>query len=163
MRPWVIIPGGLISVLMLAACATPTVYQPAQTVSAVGFREAPLEDRRFRISFRTGDDAGPDAARDLALRRAAELTLERGHEWFMVADRHTEPARGGGGPRFSLGLGGADYGRRSAVGGGVGVGFGGASQSGYVATLEVVLGEGPRPGGVDVYDARDVLVSLIGA
>jgi hypothetical protein len=144
----------------LSACATPTVYQPATSVDAVGYSEIPLEDRRFRVNFRTGSDVDAQQARDYALRRAAELTLERGYDWFAVTERFIEPAVGGGGPRFSLGLGGADFGGGSAVGGGVGVGFGGTSQTGYVTTLEIVLGEGPKPESVDAYDARSVADSL---
>lgn len=150
----------LAALAVLSACATATVYRPAATEGGLGYSETALEDRRFRVNFRSGSDVSAVQAHDLALRRAAELTLERGYDWFEVTGRFTEPATGGGGPRFSLGLGGADFGNASAVGGGVGVGFGGRSQTGYVTTLEIVMGKGPRPDNVNAYDARAVASSL---
>ncbi len=145
---------------ILSACATPTVYQPAATPDAVGYSEFQLEERRYRVTFRTGNDVSLAEAQDLALRRAADLTLQQGYDWFAVTNRFTEAGTGGGGPRFSVGLGGTDFGSSSAIGGGVGVGFGGRSQSGYVSTLEFVVGTGPQPESADAYDARAVAASL---
>lgn len=161
MRAW-ICSAGFAALAFLSACATPTLYQPAAAPGAQGYSEMALEDRRYRVSFRSGGDTTLEASRDLALRRAADLTLEHGYEWFAVTGRISEPAVGGGGPRFSLGLGGADFGSSSAIGGGVGVGFGGRSQTGYVTTLEIVMGAGPKPESPDAYDARSVSMSLAG-
>ncbi|MBS0334138.1 MAG: hypothetical protein JSS35_15320, partial [Proteobacteria bacterium] len=103
--------------------------------------------------------ASPAQAHDLALRRAAELALADGYDWFRVYDGGVGFV-GGNGPRIGLGLGGASFGGRSAVGGSVGTGFdlGGGPQP--VATLDVVMGKGARPGGPDVYDARGVAQTL---
>lgn len=161
MRAW-ICSAGFAAIATLSACATPTLYQPATGPAAQGYSEMAIEERRYRVSFRSGSDTSVEASRDFALRRAADLTIENGYDWFAVTDRITEPAVGGGGPRFSVGLGGADFGSSSAIGGGVGVGFGGRSQTGYVTTLEIVMGAGPKPESPDAYDARSVALSLSG-
>jgi hypothetical protein len=146
--------------LSLAACATaPTIYQPAVGPRAVGFSEYRIEPGRYRITFRGGPGAPVAQVSDYALRRAADLALADGYDWFRISERFIEgqPDRG---PRMSLGLGGADFGRRSSVGVGLGTSFnlgGGPSVS---STIEVVMGKGPRPPGLDVYDARGVQRSI---
>lgn len=139
--------------LVLGGCATGTHYVPAVRAGAPGFSEQQIEADRWRVDFVTGDGASPALAGDYALLRAAELTLGKGGEWFTVVDRGVAPVAPRG-PRFSVGVGGADFGRRSAVGGGVGTGFGGGA--GAAASLEIVIGHGPRPGRPDAYDARAV-------
>jgi len=146
-----------ICILTLAACATPTRYGPAGSPHGVGYSERPIEPGRFRIVFRGGEGGGPQLVQDYALLRAAELTLANGADWFQVANRSTDvgpPA----GPAFSVGLGGASFGRHSAVGGGVSTGTGGDAT--YIATLEIVIGRGPKPDTPDAYDARSVQGSL---
>jgi hypothetical protein len=146
--------------LSVAACATaPTVYQPAVGPQAVGFSEYRIEPGRYRITFRGGPGAPVEQVSDYALRRAADLALADGYDWFRISERFIQgqPDRG---PRMSLGLGGADFGRRSAVGLGLGTSFnlgGGPSVS---STIEVMMGKGPRPPGLDVYDARAVQRTL---
>ena len=154
-----------LAALSLAACATPTVYQPAAGPNAVGYSEYRIEPGRYRVTFRGGDNASPEQVMDLALLRAADLALADGYDWFRVSDRFVSVADGGrGGPRISLGVGGANFGRHSAVGVGVGTGFnlGGGGYGGgvAVATLEVLMGRGAKPPGLDVYDAHAVRGSL---
>jgi hypothetical protein len=144
----------------LAACeTTPTVYQPLSTASAVGYSEMPIEQDRWRVTFRGGPGADPARVADLALRRAAELTLARGYDWFRVTQRYGE-GRGGGGPVVSLGAGSASFGRGSAfgVGGGLGFDLGGGPR--LTETIEVLMGHGAAPREPDVYDAHDVARSL---
>lgn len=143
--------------LALAGCATPTRYAPAMSPSDVGYHETQIEPERYRVTFHGG--SGADAARvnDLALLRAAELTLQHGYDWFRVIGRSTDMAAPSG-PQFSFGFGGASFGRHSAVGAGVGTTTGGDAT--FVANLEIQLGRGPNPGGPEVYDARSVVSSL---
>lgn len=142
----------------LMACATPTRYGPAVQPGAVGFSERPIESDRWRVGFRAGSGASPALAEDYALRRAAELTVERGFDWFRVVDRFVE-ATGATSPRFSIGGGSSSFsGRRysgSSIGAGVGFGFGG--EPAPASSLEVLFGRGPAPPEPDVYDAREVL------
>lgn len=145
----------------LAACETPmpTVYQAAGGPRAVGFSEMRIEPGRYRVTFHAGPGAAPVQAEDYALRRAADLAVTEGYDWFRVYGRDMAWT-GGGGPTIGLGLGGANFGRRSAVGGSVGTGFQLGGGPAPRATLEVVMGKGPRPAGPDVYDARGVQQSI---
>ena len=144
----------------LAGCATPPlVYAPATTPNAAGFSDARIENDRYRISYRAPVAAPSAALYDFALLRAAEVTLQQGYDWFRVTDR-SDDVRGARGPRLSLGTGGVDYGRSSAVGVGVSGGFylgGGPTQS---VTLEIQLGKGPVPRDRDIYDANDVATTI---
>lgn len=148
-----------LAALSLAACATPTVYQPAMRPQDVGYSEYRIEPGRFRVTFRGGDGASAGYVTDLAIRRAADLAIQEGYDWFRVSDRFVE-ARPGTGPRFSVGVGGgsSSWGRRSgsSVGVGLGTTFGGGGDMALTATLEVLMGKGPKPPGVDVYDAREI-------
>jgi hypothetical protein len=143
--------------LALAACATPTRYGPAASPGAVGYSELPLEAGRFRVTFHGGSGAGPTQVADYALLRAAELTLANGADWFQVVSRSTDVAPPAG-PAFSIGIGGASFGRHSAVGAGASTTTGGDAT--YIATLEIVVGHGPKPDTPDAYDARAVSTNL---
>lgn len=159
-----LIMSALAAALSLAACATtPTVYQPAASPSGVGYSEYRIEPGRYRITFQGGAGAPPEQVMDLAILRAADLTLADGYDWFRVSDRFVRATQGSSGPRISLGVGGADFGRHSSVGVGVGTGFnlGGGGYGGTAAaTIEVFMGRGPKPAEVDVYDARAVRETL---
>lgn len=145
------------SALALAACATPTRYGPATSPRAVGYSEVAIEPGRFRIVFRGGSGGRPQLASDYALLRAAELTLANGGDWFQVANRSTDVGPPSG-PAFSIGLGGASFGRHSALGLGTSTGVGGDAT--YIASLEIVVGRGPKPDTPETYDARAVSSSL---
>ncbi len=78
----------IVAVLSLAACATtPTVYQPATGPGVLGYVETPIEHDRWRVSFRGAGGTDIGRVGDLALRRAAELTLAKGYDWFRVVGR----------------------------------------------------------------------------
>lgn len=150
------------SALLLGGCATgPTVYGPAAAPGAAGYSEYRIEPDRYRVTFHGGPGAPVRQVEDYALLRAAELALAQGFDWFRVADRGLERGPDTG-PRLSVGVGGASFGRHSSVGVSVGQGFdlgGGPSLS---VTLEVLMGRGERPRGPDIYDARAVRQTLGG-
>jgi hypothetical protein len=141
--------------LSLVACATaPTLYQPAASPQAVGYREYRIEPGRYRVTFQGGPGAPPQQVQDYALLRAADLALADGYDWFRVSDRFME-GRPDRGPQVSLGVGGGSFGRRTGVGVGVGLGSINLGPGPSVAaTVEVVMGRGERPRGADIYDAR---------
>lgn len=151
-RPLVLL--AVVGVAAAAGCATPTRFVQAGGPGAVGWSQQPIEQDRYRVSFRAGDGADPRLAQDGALLRAAELTLGEGARWFTVVERGGGPVAPRS-PRFSFGVGGANFGRGSAIGGGVSTGVGGLPGAG--ASLEILISRAPgRPEGPDVYDARDV-------
>jgi hypothetical protein len=140
----------------LAGCETvPLTYMPASGPRSPGYFDQKIESDRFRVSYRGPAEGNGGQVYDFALLRAAQLTLSEGYEWFRVIGRSDDMAQASG-PRISLGTGSTSFGRRSAVGVGIGTGFnlgGGDMRS---VTLEVKLGKGPRPADRDAYDARDV-------
>src|SRR5207247_6272795 len=76
----------------LAACATPTPYQPnlpGQQTSG-GYSEIRVEPDRWRVSFAGNTLTSRETVEGYLLYRAAELTLQNGYEWFSIEDRHTD-------------------------------------------------------------------------
>ena len=151
----VILSAAALAALTLSACETPTVYGPAADAKASGYTEMAIEQGRWRVTFRGGSHADSHRVGDLALLRAADLTIAQGYDWFRVVDRHTE-AQSGSGPVMSLGIGGAEFGRHTAIGVGTDTAFDLGGGPRYSQTLEVLMGRGPTPKEPDVYDARDV-------
>lgn len=154
-------PALALAAVILTACDTPQpmAYQPVAGPQRVGFSEQRIEPGRYRIFFHGAPGAPPAMVEDYALRRAAELTLADGYDWFRVYDRSVAYARSNG-PRVGLSVGGVSFGRHSAFGGSVGQGFDLGGGPSATATLEVVLGKGPRPASPDAYDARGVRESI---
>ena len=74
---------------LLAACATATPYQPASSGS-YGFSEQRIEDNRMRITFRGNSATDRETVETYLLYRSAELTLQNGHDYFVVIERDTE-------------------------------------------------------------------------
>ena len=75
---------------LLGACATSTPYQAQTGSSRYGFQEQTIESNRVRISFRGNSLTERGTVENYMLYRAAETTLERGFDYFIVADRDTE-------------------------------------------------------------------------
>lgn len=76
---------------LLAACATATPYQPAPGgAGAYGFSEQQIENNRVRITFRGNTVTDRETVETYLLYRAAELTLQSGRDYFIVANRDTE-------------------------------------------------------------------------
>lgn len=73
---------------LLAACATATPYQPA--TDTYGFQEQRIESNRMRITFRGNTLTDRETVETYLLYRAAEVTLENGMDYFIVASRDTE-------------------------------------------------------------------------
>lgn len=150
--------------LGLSACATtPPPYTAAASPTSLGYSDQQIESNRFFVTYRAPSGADPALLQDYALLRAAEITLANGREWFWV-DRRTvdEEGRYGGGPSVGVGVGGGRWGGRSGASVGVGVNFplGGGGQRARSATLEIRLGEGPKPDDPNTYDANAVSSNL---
>jgi len=150
-----------LAALALSACETPQpmAYQPQAGPQHVGFYEQRIEPGRYRIYFHGAPGAPRAMVEDYALRRAADVTLADGYDWFRVYGRDVA-VNGSSGPRVGVSIGGMSFGRHSAVGGSVGQGFDLGGGPAVTATLEVVMGKGPRPTTPDVYDAHGVRESI---
>jgi len=158
----------------LAACATPTPYQPVGTSgSAGGFAEQRLTENRFRVSFQGNSLTKRDTVENYLLFRAAELTELQGYDWFRLADRTTERDRRTYVDRDPFGYGrmwypnwyypGRGYNRWSMWGPGSAFyrsDFDVSTVDRYQATAEIVMGKGPPPNDDRVFNAREVMTNL---
>lgn len=159
----------------LAGCATTDDYQPATSRLDSGYSERQIEMNRFQVSFRGDSRAERDEVETLLLRRAADLTLQRGYDHFVVVTRDTERTdRRGHDPfwgrpsRLSLLFSYSYYHPRFGW-----YGFHdpfwddpfySRNITRYTATAEIVMGLGAKPeGDFKAFDARDVLVNLMQA
>ncbi len=143
--------------LMLGACASLAPYGPQQSARGQGFSEQQIETNRFRVTYNGVGAPGPVV--DRALFRAAQLTIDRGYDWFEVTQRWIDgrpDSAGGVRPSVSIGAGSSRYGGYRSSGVGVGLGFDLSAPQPTSTTLEVVLGRGAKPDRPDAYDARRV-------
>lgn len=75
----------------LGACATETPYQARAAGSyGYGYTERAIEADRVALSFRGNSLTERDTVETYLLYRAAELTLERGFDYFVVATRDVD-------------------------------------------------------------------------
>jgi hypothetical protein len=150
----------------LTACATPTPYQSAQP-GGFGYSQQQIEDNRFAVSFRGNTLTDRETVETYLLLRAAELTLERGADHFVLARRDTDTDRrfvGTGDPfRSAYGFGyryfhprHGWYGWRDPFWDDYHV----REVTRFEATAEIVLVSGASPGGADAFDARQVVNNL---
>ncbi|MEP1145067.1 MAG: hypothetical protein ABJH52_15215 [Henriciella sp.] len=146
---------------LVSACATSVPYGPAAKDGAKGYSVLPIENNRFRITYK---DNSMDLARSRALRRAAELTLEKGDDWFQIVSAYSDTGElSGGGSSVSIG-GASGSGGRSSVGVGLGVSLPLGGSSGPVEhVLEIVTAPGAKPDNPDAYNASEVLANLSGS
>lgn len=142
----------------LAACSSgPTSYGPADG-SDRGYSQTRIEQDRYRIRFAAGADMDFDEVELMALRRAAEVTLEQGADWFLVTNRQSS-----GNDRNPVGVStgvSVSSGSRgwSSRGAGIGLRFDAAAGEKSVS-LEILVRSGPRPSDGRAYDAREVLAN----
>jgi hypothetical protein len=100
--------GLAVLLLALAGCVTaqPTPYQPA-TEGQGGYSGQEIAPDRVRVTF-SGNSATPrEMVENALLYRAAEVTVHRGYDYFIVVEQDTErfTQYGYSGPRTSLRLG----------------------------------------------------------
>lgn len=164
-----------IAVLLLAACASNrSLYVPAADEDEVGYSESRLGEDRYRVVYR-GDTGTPvEKVQDYALLRAAELTIAQNYDWFEVAQRSATPqleprntARAavqvstGTTRQTNCGLLGCTTTESPSAPGfpQSEMDFPAREQS-YVASLEILMGEGSHGRSADIYEAREVIASI---
>lgn len=170
--------------LMTAGCATETAYRPATGTgfARAGYSDRMIEANRYMVSFAGNSYTSRDTVERYLLYRAAELTVQHGYDYFILADRDTDlrtrtyttPGAFGGG-----GFGAGAYGYWGPSWRYRGRGFGWRSWDPfmgdpfwdrsvdintvdkYEANAEIVLGRGPKPrDNVRAFDAREVMNNL---
>jgi len=166
---------------VLASCGTPTPYQPATASTGGylrnGYLDEQIETNRFRVSFSGNSLTSRETVERYLLYRSAQLTLERGFDHFVLADRDTEKKTrtyvtpGIGGYGYGPYYGWAPYWRYHGAWGWRswdpfwGDPFWGNdvdvhTVDNYTAQAEIVLGKGPKPNDVKAFDARNVVETL---
>lgn len=129
---------------LLCACASQAGYQARGENSRYGYAEVQIEQTRMLISYR-GDTTTPRETVEMyLLYRAAETTLEHGHDYFVVAghtfDKQSRVERTAVRPRF-----GSTY----------------REVSNHNAAIDIVMRDGERPPALaHAYDARTIRASL---
>ncbi|MGH6957111.1 MAG: CC0125/CC1285 family lipoprotein [Caulobacteraceae bacterium] len=162
--------------LTLAACETPTPYQPLAPGNAVagGFADQRLDATHYRVSFRGNDMTSRDQVESYLLYRAAELTVNSGFDWFEMVERHTRNHGGAYVEPMGPGPWGPYWEPYWRFHGGWGWGYwdplwGGPFWNGYdvqqvdeyEAVAEIAMGHGPKPAdNPRAFDAREVLGNL---
>ena len=163
----------------LGGCMTATPYQPATGYSQTGYSDQQIEADRFQVSFRGNSLTSRETVERYLLFRAAELTIQRGFDHFILVSKDTEtqsttfrsPDIGGPGPWGYWNPYWRFYRPR----------FGGwrswdpfyddpfwrdrdwdyRTVNRYEAMAEIVVGKGPKPStNVRAFDAREVIDRL---
>jgi hypothetical protein len=156
------------ALLALAACTTPTPYQPLVSGTSVsgGYSDQTLDDTHFRVSFSGNSVTSREQVEAYLLYRAAELTHVKGYDWFELIDRHTH---NNGDTYISpyWGYWGPSWGFRGRHGWYYGGYWGDPWFDAEIehidrfeATADVVVGRGPRPQGSRAFDAAQVMANL---
>jgi hypothetical protein len=181
-----LIAAALAGASVLGACATPTPYRPAvgQGFNRTGFSDVQIESNRFRVTFAGNSMTSRETVERYLLFRAAELTLQHGADYFVLADRDTDkqtrtyttPGLGGGFGPYGGYSGFGYWGPRWRY---YGRGFGWRgwdpfwgdpfwdrsvdirTVERYEASAEIVTGRGPKPAdNLRAFNAREVVDRL---
>lgn len=151
----------MFSVLALTACSSQPDYRPAKG-NGYGYKEQQISANYYRVSYKARGD-NSDEAKAYAMRRATELTAAQGYDWFIVVDKETMTER----QQDSANRLGAGYQTTTVRDCGllgcssrtvqqpsyeIGVTAGGNEQ--VEAVLEIRMGKGVMPDGVNSYPAR---------
>lgn len=150
---------GLPFLVTLGGCAQPTPYRP--TDGQFGYAQQQLESNRYRVSF-AGNMATPrDTVQNYLLYRAAEVTVESGHDHFILVDQDLERSTVYHGTGHLGFAGGSRFDRfDSGFGGGFGS-YTAVPVDSYAAFADILVFEGPKPADEPrAYDAREVLRRL---
>jgi hypothetical protein len=163
--------------LGVAGCETATPYQPLMRDGQApgGYTDSQIAPDRFRVSFQGNSMTSRDTVETYLLYRAAQLTVQRGFDWFITAERNTERRSNtyidrpfGPGP---FGYWGPTWRYRSRA-----FGWRGwdplwgdpfwdrsvdvRTVDRYEAIAEITTGRGPKPNDPRAFDARAVLATL---
>ena len=145
--------------VLVAACGTPTAYEPVS--KGLGYSEQAIEEDRYRVTFAGNSLTPRETVENYLLYRAAEVTLNSGSDYFALVDQDID--------RFttfrttSSGFGGFSrfYGPGFYRGGFAGSDFVTSTsrpRDRFTAYAQIVVHRGEKPeDNPSTYDARDVL------
>jgi hypothetical protein len=82
------------AILMLSGCATPTAnvptYRPQASSEGVGYADGQISTTRYRVTFSGDTETTRGQVEDFLLRRAAEITVRAGYNYFAFDNRTIE-------------------------------------------------------------------------
>ena len=151
----------MFSVLALTACSSQPDYRPAKG-NGYGYKEQQISANYYRVTFKARGDNSAEA-KAYAMRRATELTVAQGYDWFVVVDKETMTEK----QTDSASRAGASYQTTTVRDCGllgcrtrtvqqpsyeIGITTGGKEQ--VEAVLEIRMGKGVMPDGANSYPAR---------
>jgi len=83
-----------VAILMLSGCATAPapapVYRPQASGEGVGYADGQINATRYRVSFSGDTETTRGQVEDFLLRRAAEITVRAGYNFFEFDNRSLE-------------------------------------------------------------------------
>lgn len=134
--------------LFSASAGALTPYQPAvASRSHYGFAETQIDANRVRVTFAGDTSTARETVETYLLYRAAETTLARGFDYFIVVDHNVEESseyRASGPPAPPI-LPPRGY----------------REMTRYQAMSDIIMGKGPRPAGnASAFDARAIQANL---
>lgn len=91
-------------ILTLGACASTPDYVAADKAGDYGYYTRKISDDRYRVNYNGRRGTDIQDARDYAMLRAAELTLNKGYDWFQIVDRESSTVESRE-PEMQLGFG----------------------------------------------------------
>lgn len=164
----------MLAALALAGCATgPTspAYGPAKSATGIGYSDKPISLTQYFVTYRAPVQAGAQTTENLALLRAADLTLEKGHPWFRLISRRTEQGSvmtqhhvraNTTTQNMQCGLKelGCSYSGSINDVAGANVNTTASYQRQIFCILQIEIGSGPKPQGSNVYDAKSTAAKL---
>lgn len=131
------------------ARADTTPYQPITASRHYGYAETQTDVNRLRISFAGNGETSRETVETYLLYRAAELTLQRGFDYFIVADHSVDTSTqyAAAGPPVPPIMPPRRY----------------REISSHTAVSDVIMYRGARPmGAANAFDARTVYANLAG-
>lgn len=138
---------------LVVGCATAygPRYEAARGPGDTGYYDTRLDENRYRVQYRTDYRDGA-YAEDFVMRRAAELTLNRGYHWFQVINRNraVSDAMFGRYDTYRYEPQNPQYRGRPNY-------YDRGYDDGAVTVIEIVMGYNPPPRASSTYDARQVL------
>lgn len=138
--------------LVMTACSsiepTPTTYEPLEySGTRIGFEETRIENDRWRVTFTGGPQSDRGDVDGHAMRRAAELALTHGYDWFRVVNRRYEQEGENDSPLDVGGTAGAMWNSRggSATRLSINVSVSPENERRTTVVMEIIAGSGPVP------------------
>lgn len=75
----------MLFIMLINGCASQSAYKAAKGDSS-GYKEVALAANHYRVQFKM-NGLGRASAQKYALKRASELTIAQGYDWFVVEKR----------------------------------------------------------------------------